>query len=279
MVPALLLCASLSFWAPMADERSGYELVWAEEFGTPGAPDPDNWSFEEGFSRNRELQWYQPDNAAVRDGMRVIEARRESRPNPNHEPGSSDWRTSRPTIEYTSSSLRTRGKHEWLYGVFEMRARIDTRAGMWPAWWTLGSARGWPGCGEIDIMEYYRGMVLANACWQAPGGRWEQHWDAVRTPLEELGGDEWSDEFHVWRMEWDEDAIRLYVDDRLLNETDVNETFNPDGSNPFREPHYMIVNLAVGGTQGGEPGGTRFPGVYEIDYIRVYQKAGAAPTD
>ncbi len=253
----------------------GYRLVWAEEFERDGAPDPETWGFEEGFSRNEELQWYQADNAVVRDGLLVIEARRERVVNPNHEPGSRNWKTRRPHAEYTSSSLRTRGKREWLYGVFEMRARIDTRPGLWPAWWTLGSARPWPGSGEIDIMEYYDGVLLANACWQAEGGRWAQHWDATRTPLAELdeAGDAeaWSAEFHVWRMEWTEDEIRLFVDDRLLNTIDVQRTVNPDGSNPFREPHYMLVNLAVGGSQGGDPSGTEFPARYEIDYIRVYQ--------
>lgn len=255
-----------------APVEPGYRLVWAEDFDTDGPPDPASWGFEEGFSRNREAQWYQPENAFVKDGLLVIEARRESKPNPTHQPGAKDWRRARETVEYTSASLSTRGKREWLYGVFEMRARIDTRPGLWPAWWTLGSARPWPGCGEIDVMEYYRGFVLANACWSKPGGRWNQHWDAVRKPLEKLGGPGWSDEFHVWRMEWDEEAIQIFLDGELMNTVALDKTFNPDGSNPFREPHYMIVNLAVGGDNGGDPSGTEFPARYEIDSIRVYQR-------
>ncbi|MEM9064068.1 MAG: glycoside hydrolase family 16 protein [Planctomycetota bacterium] len=266
-----LVLAALLWVGDAVPELPGYELVWAEEFSIDGRPDPTNWGFERGFRRNHELQWYQPENALVRDGMLIIEARRESRPNPGYHPGSQGWRESRPMVEYTSSSLLTRGKHEWLYGIFEMRARIDTRPGMWPAWWTLGSARPWPGCGEIDIMEYYQGKVLANACWLGGSGRWDSKWDAEQTPIDELGGPGWSDEFHVWRMDWNKDRIGLYLDGRLLNEIDVNETVNPDGSNPFREPHYMLVNLAIGGKAGGDPSGTEFPGVYEIDYIRVYQ--------
>ena len=74
-------------------------------------------------------------------------------------------------------------------------------------------------------------------------------------------------------MEWSADVIRLYVDDRLLNETDLSGTVNQDGTNvsPLRQAHYLIVNLAVGGTQGGDPAATAFPARYEIDYIRVYQ--------
>ena len=76
-------------------------------------------------------------------------------------PGSSDWKKSREYAEYTSASLITKGLHSWKYGRFEMRGRIDTRDGLWPAFWTLGTARPWPANGKIDIMEYYRGILLA----------------------------------------------------------------------------------------------------------------------
>jgi beta-glucanase (GH16 family) len=72
-------------------------------------------------------------------------------------------------------------------------------------------------------------------------------------------------------MDWDKDKIRLYVDDQLLNEVSLTETINPDGFNPFLQPHYILLNLAVGGN-GGDPSGTRFPVKYEVDYVRVYQE-------
>lgn len=263
-----------------ADE--GYALVWAEEFDVDGVPDPSVWSFERGFSRNEEAQWYQAENATVQDGLLVIEARRERVTNPGFEGGSSDWRKKRRFGEYTSSSLTTRGKHAWLYGRFEMRGRIDIRAGLWPAWWTVGSPPrdgiGWPASGEIDMMEYYRGMVLANAAWKKRGGgRWAAEWDAVRTPVEELAGDEspeaWAQRFHVWRMDWNEESIELSIDGVVLNTIDLSETVNPDGTNPFRWPHHMIVNLAIGGQQGGDPSETAFPARYEVDWIRVYRRS------
>lgn len=256
-----------------ADE--GFTLVWDEEFATPGRPDPQNWSFEHGFARNEEAQWYQPDNAHVRDGMLVIEARRERVDNPGFDPSSNDWRHRREHAQYTSASLRTKDLHAWTFGRFEMRGKIDTRPGLWPAWWTVGFARPWPGGGEIDMMEFYQGMLLANACWKAAGGRWNQHWDSVRVPIQDLETDDeagqWADRFHVWRMDWTENEIELSVDGRLLNRIDLTETINPDGSNPFHEPHFMIVNLAIGGTQGGDPSDTGFPARFEVDYIRVYQ--------
>jgi beta-glucanase (GH16 family) len=137
--------------------------------------------------------------------MLVIEARRESKPNPGFEEGSTSWRRSRPRIEYTSASLTTRGLHEWRYGRFEMRARIDTRPGMWPAFWALGTSGGWPANGEIDIMEYYRGMLLANVAWAKEDPR-RAFWDDTRKPLSDFPAD-WSSRFHVWRMDWTPEAI------------------------------------------------------------------------
>ena len=252
----------------------GYMLVWADEFNIDGRPDPNNWTYEHGFVRNEELQWYQPENATCKDGLLVIEGKRERRHNPNYDPDSNSWRRNRQYAEYTSACLKTRGLHEWTYGRFEMRARIDVRPGLWPAFWTLGSARSWPGCGEIDIMEFYRGMLLANACW-ASDQQWKPIWDDLRKPITEFADPDWASKFHVWRMDWDETSIRLYVDNELLNTIELDKTINqtPDKANPFREPHYILVNLAIGGTNGGDPSQTQFPSRFEIDYVRVYQKS------
>jgi beta-glucanase (GH16 family) len=250
----------------------GYTLVWADEFNRNGEPDPKNWTFEHGFVRNRELQWYQPRNARVADGLLVIEARRERVPNPEFQRDSTDWRRNREAAEYTSSSVITRGLHAWRYGRFEMRGRIDTRAGLWPAFWTLGVAGEWPHNGEIDILEFYRGILLANVAW---GGakRWEPVWAAARKPVETFGP-AWPGNVHVWRMDWDERAIVLSVDGQQLNEVELTRTVNQDGSgtNPFHQPHYLLLNLAIGGTQGGDPAKTAFPARFEIDYVRVYQR-------
>jgi beta-glucanase (GH16 family) len=246
-----------------------YELVWSDEFNEDGRPDPNNWAYENGFIRNEELQWYQPDNARYENGLLIIEGRRERKMNPNYRPGSDNWKENREYAEYTSASLTTRRLHSWMYGRFEMRGRIDTRPGLWPAFWTLGVQGWWPSCGEIDIMEYYQGMLLANAAWGTEK-RWVPKWDDVKKPITDFNDPDWSSKFHIWRMDWDEDNIKLYVDDMLMNAVDLKETFNPDGKNPFRQPHFIIVNLAIGGTVGGDPSNTEFPAKFEVDYIRVY---------
>ncbi len=256
------------------DKVSGtYQLVWADEFNLDGRPDPNHWTYEYGFVRNEELQWYQPENARCENGLLIVEGRRERKANPNYRANSFSWRRNREYANYTSACLKTMDLHQWRYGRFELRGRIDTRAGLWPAFWTLGSARGWPGCGEIDIMEYYRGVLLANACWSG-GRRWRAVWDTVKTPLSEFSDPDWSSKFHVWRMDWNKEAIQLYVDDQLLNTVELDKTINNDRgqTNPFHEPHYILLNLAIGGTNGGDPSATKFPARFEVDYVRVFQK-------
>lgn len=253
------------------DKKSEYKLVWADEFNKQGRPDSASWNYEYGFLRNEELQWYQPANARCDKGILIIEAKKESKPNPNYEAGSKSWRKNRPNINYTSSCLITEGKRSWQYGRFEMRGRIDIGDGIWPAWWTLGIEKGWPANGEIDIMEYYRGKLLANIACLGKDGKPE--WYSNTFPVDSMGGTNWSSKFHVWRMDWTEDFLALYVDDILLNKVPVDSLVNKDGSgfNPFKQPHYMLLNLAIGGTNGGNPVKTKFPRKFEVDYVRVYQ--------
>jgi beta-glucanase (GH16 family) len=255
---------------PHVQTEHGLRLVWSDEFDADGPLNPDHWTYERGFVRNEELQWYQEQNAFCRDGSLVIEARRELVPNPRYDAKARDWRRQRELAEYTSACVLTRGKHEWQYGRMVMRGKIDVRPGLWPAFWTLGSARGWPGCGEIDVMEYYRGLLLANACWLGENRR--PAWDDSRHPIRDFGPG-WADEFHVWQLDWDAAALRLSVDGKLLNEVPLDRAINHDRrrSEPFHEPHYILLNLAIGGTQGGDPSDTELPARFEVDYVRVYQ--------
>ncbi len=256
-----------------SNPSTGLKLVWSDEFNKEGRPDPNKWTYERGFVRNQELQWYQPENARCEDGMLIIEGRRQRKENPRYSADGRDWRQNREYAEYTSASLTTRRLHSWKFGRFEMRGRIDTRPGLWPAFWTLGIEGSWPSNGEIDIMEYYRGVLLANAAW-ATEKRWVPKWDDIKKPITEFNDPNWSEKFHIWRMDWDADSIKLYVDDMLLNQVDLSKTINKDeeGKNPFHQPHYIILNLAIGGKAGGDPSNTKFPAKFEVDYVRIYQK-------
>jgi beta-glucanase (GH16 family) len=256
-----------------AFKKEGYQLVWSDEFNKDGAVNGDNWQFENGFVRNQEFQWYQQNNAWCEKGLLIIEARSEQKTNPNYQEGTSDWRKKNANINYTSSSINTSGKHSWQYGRFVMRGRIQIDAGLWPAWWTLGVKGRWPSNGEIDIMEYYRNRVMANVATGTDQLNKAKWFTKIR-PADSLGGKAWASKFHTWRMDWDEKEISLYLDDVLMNNVALSELVNGDGTNinPFNQPHYMLLNLAIGGMQGGDPAATKFPNRFEVDYVRVYQK-------
>jgi beta-glucanase (GH16 family) len=255
---------------------NGMTLIWNDEFSINGKPDSSVWRYENGFVRNNELQWYQSENASCKSGVLIIEGRKEKIKNPGFVSGSSYWKQNREFAEYTSASIQTHGNIQWQYGRFEIRARIDTLIGAWPAIWTQGIKGQWPSNGEIDIMEFYRinnvPTILANVAW-GTGERFKAKWDSEKTPLSNFTKKDpaWVKKFHVWRMDWDEDSIKLFIDDVIINTTSLSETVNPDGFNPFKQPHYLLLNLALG-ANGGDPAGTKFPIRYEIDYVRVYQK-------
>lgn len=255
---------------------SGMQLVFNEEFNYTGKPDSAVWNYEVGYARNQELQWYQADNANVSDGRLLIEAKRTSFPNPNYKPNSNSWRNSRMNVEYTSSSITTNEKKSWKFGRFEIRARIDTTMGAWPAIWLLGVDYEWPSCGEIDMLEYYPAnntpTILANVV-SGTTKRYEGKWSSVKAPLKHFSAKDpdWVNKYHIWRMDWTQDSINLYLDNELLNSTLVKETINPDGTQPFLQPQYMLLNLAIG-SNGGDPSKSKFPVRFEVDYVRVYQK-------
>ena len=269
-----------------ADEAPGYadDLVltyegpsdrsptWSDEFDVDGAPDASRWTFEEGFVRNEELQWYQSDNAFVEGGLLVIEGRTEDRPNPNYDPSSTDWRTLRETIEYTSASVTTQDLYAFQYGTLVVRAKVTNLEGTWPAIWTLGTRCEWPSSGEVDVMENYGGNILANFAW-GTDTRWNAEWDSSRWSVDDLGSD-WTDDFHIWELEWSETRMAIRLDGQELNSVSladtINGTANCAGENPFQQPHYLLLNLALGGA-GGNVAGLSFPTRYEVDYVRVYE--------
>jgi beta-glucanase (GH16 family) len=261
----LLLAAS-------CDSNTGPTLVWEDDFETDGLPSTARWNYEEGFIRNEESQFYtskRSENARQENGLLILEARREPWPNPAHVPGSTDWRTARDYAFYTSASLTT--KATWKYGRIEVRAKIPTGVGMWPAIWMLGTnigTVGWPKCGEIDIMEnvgFDPDVIHANihtAAYNHTIGTNKGNRITVPRPY---------DRFHVYAVDWNMDRMDFFVDDSLYFSF-ANEGTGVD-TWPFDQEFYLILNIAVGGAWGGQQGidDAIFPQRMEIDYVRVYQ--------
>lgn len=264
--------------APMNPEE--WKMVWHDEFDGSGPLDTKVWKAEHGFVRNEEYQWYQQENAYRQDGMLVLEGRLDSIPNPRYREGSNDWARNRPYAKYSSASVNTRGTFSFLYGRMEVRARIPAVMGSWPAIWTLGDKGEWPSNGEIDIMEYYhvdgRPCILANVAW-GNDRRYQAVWNSKKIPYRHFTQKDpyWNEKFHIWTMDWTADYIRLYLDGELLNEVDLSKTINGrigNYKNPFHDSQYILLDLAIGGINGGEPVPDAFPMRYEIDYVRVFQQ-------
>jgi beta-glucanase (GH16 family) len=263
---ALMATAALAGCATRVTEPllrpPGYQLVWADEFDTPGLPDPARWTHETQRNRdgwyNNEQQYYSPpraENAVVRDGRLVITARHEAlREAP-------DWGGQ----AYTSARLVTRGQGDWTGGFFEVRARIPCGAGIWPAIWTVGSGGRWPEDGELDILEHIGhrpGRVFSTVHTAAGSGGNGQ---GAARQLDDV-----CERFHDYQMLWTPQAIRFGIDG-VEHFRHANPGTGPKAW-PFDAPQFLILNIAIGGDLGGAVDDRIFPVTMEVEHVRVYQR-------
>lgn len=251
--------------AQAPEPGAGWTLVWADEFDGD-AIDPGRWEHEVDAwgGGNDELQYYtaRRENSFLRDGVLVIEARRERFTGPEG------------TREFTSARLRTRERGDWRFGRFEIRARLPEGQGIWPAIWMLptdSAYGGWAASGEIDIGEllghepsrvhgtlHYGGAfpdnVHSGSAWTLPEG-------------------DFASGFHDFALEWERGEIRWYVDGVLYQTQSEWHTRGAPFPAPFDRRFHLLLNVAVGGRWPGNPDdATRFPQRMEVEYVRVYQR-------
>jgi beta-glucanase (GH16 family) len=237
-------------------QQNDKTLVWQEEFNNE-AIDEKVWNFELGDGcpnicgwGNNEKQIYTKTNHFVKDGNLVIVVKKE--------------------VEelYTSTRITTANKKEFQYGRMEIRDKIPTGKGIWPAFWMLGSnisKVGWPKCGEIDILEYVGREP--NAIFTTLHTQ-DSHGNSVNTKKTEIKDIEQG--FHVYVVDWTKDKMEFLVDNQSVY------IFSPEIKNentwPFNQSFYFILNVAVGGNFGGHDiDNSIFPQQFVIDYIRVYK--------
>ena len=175
--------------------------------------------------------------------------------------------------QYTSARLITKGKFDRKYGRFEARIKIPRGQGMWSAWWMLGSnidTVGWAACGEIDVMENIgREPTTVHGTIHGPGYSGA---NGISAPFGLSNNQIFADDFHIYTTEWTENKIQFYVDGMLYKTITPGDI--PQGSQwVYDHPFFMILNLAIGGTWGGNPDNTTvFPGTMLVDYVRVYRR-------
>lgn len=260
----LLVCIATAVFGHnlFAQEDSCNYLVWQDEFIEAGAPNPDKWSYDIGGHGwgNQELQTYTNSrtNSFVEDGKLII-------------------RALKTNGAWTSARLVTKNKGDWLYGRIEVKAKLPSGKGTWPAIWMLPTDweyGGWPSSGEIDIMEhvgYEMGKVHGTI-----------HTEAYNHSIgTQKGGsvevENVASQFHVYAIDWTEDEIIWYVDgDEYYRFENPNKTYKEW---PFDKRFHLILNIAIGGTWGGAQGidPDLEEATMEIDYVRVYKKKVPAP--
>ena len=234
----------------------GYELVWQDDFSEASSELVTKWRYENwapGFV-NHELQRYVPDDrrtSYTQDGSLYIVARNDGG---------------------QVISARMNSRESWLYGYFEAAIWLPKGKGTWPAFWMMpdDQSKGWPACGEIDIMEEVG--VDANITSSSIHCEAYNHVkNTQKTASRTTPGAE--NEYHVYALEWTEDYIKSYVDGVLLLEF-RNDKAGRESTWPFNKKFFLILNLAWGGDWGGYAGvdENALPCTMKVDYVRVYKK-------
>jgi beta-glucanase (GH16 family) len=227
-----------------------YALAWADEFnGT--AVDTTTWTMEKGSLHvNNEKEYYQAKNATVANGNLVITAKQESAGG----------------FPYTSARMNTSGKVTPTYGRIEARIKLPVGAGLWPAFWMLGTdinlGVSWPGCGEIDIMEHVNAdsLIYGTMHWYS-GGHAQYGSTTTTSPSA----------YHIYAVQWDKKSIKWYVDNTLYQTGNITNGINNTGA--FQNSFFIILNLAVAGDFPGQTVDTsKLPASMYVDYVRVYKQ-------
>lgn len=272
MVLAVLPLTAAPDKAPQELE-GGWVYEWGDEFNGSKL-NTKKWAYELGVVRNPGAsQAYTKKSVTVKNGRLVITSRARETPNSNYREGSDRWFEKIKTQPFASGSVTTRNvKHFEAPGRLEFRARIPRGKGVWPAIWTMHvNNYGWPANGEIDILEHI--SQEPETCysifrWGRNGGNQEQK------VIRKRRFQDYSKKFHTYVLEWDDEIMRILIDDEEVGRVKIADADYPNGDNPLRTPCYIIINTAIGGhgtwPEMADP--KDYPVKFEIDYVRYYTK-------
>ena len=252
-------CMALLFFSLLSGSAfaQNWQLVWSDEFNGSIGPD---WVFETGNGSggwgNNELQYYRRENATIENNTLAITARREDIGG----------------FRYTSARMKTQGRKTFKYGRIEARMKLPSFMGAWPAFWMLGANLpqvGWPASGEIDVMEHVNNenRSYGTIHWSDHNGTYAQY-----SGHTDISVQDW----HVYAVEWDANAIRWYVDGTKFHEASIQGGVN--GTEEFHNDFFLLLNFAIGGNWPGfNVDESQLPAKMNVDYVRVYSATGGTP--
>lgn len=258
----------------------GWVYEWGDEFNGTKLNEK-KWAYELGVVRNHGCsQTYTKDCVKVRNGKLILISKAQTTPNSTYKEGSDVWYEKIKTQPFASGSVTTRNvKHFEAPGRLEFRAKVPKGKGVWPAIWTMHvNNYGWPANGEIDILEHISqepGTCYSIFRWGKNGGNQEHK--VIRTTKFA----DYSKDFHTYVLEWDDNVMRILIDDKEVGRVNIADANYPNGDNPLRTPCYIIMNTAIGGKgtwpEAADP--KDYPVQFEIDYVRYYTRKGDAAND
>lgn len=273
MKSAMLLLTVLAYISfAHGQKMKGYRLVWHDEFNYTGLPSKKYWSYEIGHIRNNEKQYYtnaRLENVRVQNGFLYFTGRKEVFTNTNYIPGSADWRTRDSVAQYTSASINTLNKVDFLYGRVEVRAKMPIGGGMWPAIWMMGVDRpqmGWPKCGELDIMEFIGNHpqdIYSTVHYPNVDGKHKSEGGKIT--------DSTLTAFHVYALEWTAQHMDFFMDNRKIYRFII-DSAAVENVAIFHKPYYLLLNFAMGASWPGPIDEAVLPQQFVVDYVRYYQK-------
>ena len=227
-----------------------YKLVWSDEFNGTSV-DTSKWNFETGnLGVNNEKEYYQASNATVANGNLMITAKLQSVDG----------------FPYTSVRMNTLKKFSAQFGLIQARIKIPLGAGLWPAFWSMGAninTVSWPQCGEMDIMEHINAdsVIYGTMHWNGGNGHVQYGSQTTTSPSN----------YHIYSIEWDQNAIRWYVDNTLYQTGNISNGINNTGA--FQLPFFLLLNLAVAGDFPGQTvDQSKFPATMYVDYVHFYSR-------
>ena len=256
--------------AEQEDVYKNYELAWSEEFDVDGLPNPDIWGYEEGYVRGEEWQDYKKadlNHSRVEDGKLIIEA------TVDPHTGTNPWTGEPYEFGYSSASLITQNKVSFQYGRLDIAARVPRGVSLWPAIWMKPVKNINSAYVEIDIMEHVWGWDAGHNTVHSTIHT-DNTWNKVKPGISNSATSNSLDtKFHLYSIVWDEKRIQLLFDNQVLVDYKKEPDFDIKDWN-FDQPFFLLLNVAVGGSWGGNYGEdpSIFPKRMEVDYVRYYKK-------